>query len=623
MLGFNILIISTLLIVYILEYISNDNEPVSHIVGYIIGYGIVILFIFFLGNYSLQRSCMITATLKAMLSQLVFEKSLKTAYGEISQGDQSGKFTSLLAADVEFFDGLMILPFFFNMPTFLMGSAVLLWFNLGGAGLIGLAVCVCHVPIIREIGKLAGKYMYATFAIGDSRMKLITNLLEGIRIVKLYGWENPYLEAIFNKRKSEIEQLTKKSRVSCFSRSINYGSMGLVMFVTFSLYIAFGNELKASTSFSSVAILIMCCSSVNLIGSIGIMQVFLLLTAMKRITQTLLIKNREKISYEETSSHSLRVRHCTFTWKQPELKKEEESELSTIRESKKNWNLTDINFSCRPGQLIIVIGSVGSGKSALFLGILKEIYLLEGKIALNGNIAIASEQPWIISGTIRENILMGNEMDQEWYNKVIKACSLEKDFELFKEYRDETMIGDQGITLSGGQKARVSLARAVYTKRDVYLLDDPLSAVDPEVCSQLFNSCIKELLADKTVILATHQAHYVSQADKVLILDDGNQIFFGTYEELQDKGYSSYLGKISQTKNENIEAELKKEEIPEDTKKAIKDKTSIIDEERAKGSVPFKIYWEYLMLGFRHWTIFLLFVLLQVAGQISYLSIIF
>ena len=188
---------------------------------------------------------------------------------------------------------------------------------------------------------------------------------------------------------------------------------------------------------------------------------------------------------------------------------------------------------------------------------------------------------------------MGLEMEEKWYNQVIKACCLEKDFDLFKEYRDETVVGDRGITLSGGQKARVSLARAVYSNRDVVLLDDPLSAVDPEVCSLLFTECIKKLLSDRTVILATHQAHFVSQADKILILEDGKQLFFGSYQQLQDEGYSSFLGKISQTVTEKEEKKEKKPESQENKNEfqtAVKDKKSIVDEEMAKGKVPFKIY---------------------------------
>ncbi|OMJ89258.1 hypothetical protein SteCoe_8646 [Stentor coeruleus] len=622
--SYNFMILSSLMIVYIVNYINNNNEPVSHIVGYIIAYSIFVMIISLGINRSFIMCYFFTAKLKGILTQMIFEKSLKTYLGEISQGDQIGKITSLVSADVEFFEGLVIMPFFFAMPTFFIGSGILLGFNLGASGIVGLLVAIFHFPLIYYFGKVIGKYRYLTSAIGDARMKMITNLIEGIRIVKLYGWEHPYLESLFNKRQLEINQYKKKALVSCFYKSINYGSMGLVLFVTFSMYIALGNKLEAGTSFSSIAILILCTSMVSLIGTAGIMQVFLLIIAMKRITQSLLMQERTKIEFETCSEkYSLQVRHCTFMWKEPEKTKNDESEMSTIRESKTIWSLNNLNFKCKPGELIIVIGSVGSGKSALFMGLLREIFLAEGEVKANGRISLASEEPWIISGTIKQNILMGLGMDEEWYDKVTTGCCLDKDFEQFNEYRDETIVGDRGITLSGGQKARVSLARAVYANREIILLDDPLSAVDPEVCSKLFHDCIKGVLADKTVILATHQAHFVSHADKVMILDDGKQIFFGTYEELIEGGFSSYLGKLSQNKKAADEEVVKKIETKEYKRSATQDIKSIQVEERAKGNVPFKIYWRFLMFGYYNWFIILLCTLLQCAAQVSYLSIIY
>ena len=624
MIGYNSLLVSTVLMIYIINYMNSSDEPVGNIIGYIIAYAIVIQFNSFCLNYSNFRCFTLTAKIKWFLSHILYEKTLKTFYGELSQGDQAGKLSSLISSDLEFFEGLAILPYMFDAPFFLFVSGFLLWYNIGVSGIIGLIVAVFHIPIIINIGKNIGKYRFLSAAIGDTRMKMITNLIEGIRIIKLYGWEHPYLESLFAKRGLEISQIKKKGLVSCFSRSINYGSTGLVLFVTFSVYIALGNELKISTAFSSIVILMLCTSLINLVGGMGIMILFLVITSLKRFTNSLLLEDRPLEDYEGCSSHSLRVKDCVFSWKKPEIQTKVESEVTTMRNNTKIWTLKTIAFRCKPGELIIVIGSVGSGKTALFMGLLKEICTLEGTIAKNGKFAFASEESWIISGTIRENILMDQDYNEDWYNKVIKACSLERDFDLFNEYRDQTMIGDRGITLSGGQKARISLARAVYTNREIYLLDDPLSAVDPEVCNDLFNLCIRGILSGKTVILATHQAHFVSQADKILILEDGNQIFFGTYEELNEQDLSSYLGKISQAlEQENENEKNKKEELPEETKIAIKDIKSILEEERSTGTVPLKVYWKYLMLGYKNWFFFLAALMIQIVAQVSYLSIIF
>ena len=167
---------------------------------------------------------MIIAKLKGFLSQILFEKTLKALCHELSQENQAGKLASLISSDLEFLDGLSILPYVLSTPVFLVGSIILLWFNLGIAGIIGLLVVSLHFPIIMVLGKLTGKYRFASAAIGDSRMKMITNLIEGIRIIKLYGWEHPYLNSVFVTRKQEIAEIKKKGLILCIIRGINYGS---------------------------------------------------------------------------------------------------------------------------------------------------------------------------------------------------------------------------------------------------------------------------------------------------------------------------------------------------------------------------------------------------------------
>ena len=622
--SYNVLIIASLMIIYIIDYMNASTEPIENIIGYITVFSICIVIFTFSFNYSYTKVIFISAKLKGFLSQILFEKTLKLSYGELSKGNQSGKLSSLMASDVEYFDGLAHIPYFLSIPTFIAGSLVLLWFNLGISGVIGLAVVVLHFPIVMALGKLTGKYRLASAAIGDARMKMICNLIEGIRTVKLYGWEHPYLDSIFAERKREINEIGNKGVISGFMGISTYGSIALALLVTFSIFISLGNEMNIGKAYSSVVVLGVCSRLVNSVGSIGFSSIFLLLASLKRFTQFLLLEEKPNTSYEICEGDSLHVTHCTISWSKPENTNEDSDEHKNLIENSIVWSLTDINFSIKPGELIIVIGSVGSGKTTLFMGILQELYISNGSIAKNGEIAFAGEDPWIISGTIRENILMGAEYKEEWYNKVINSCSLGRDLELFQELGDQTMVGDRGITLSGGQKSRVSLARAVYSNREIYLLDDPLSAVDAEVCSSLFTQCIEGVLGSKAVILATHQAHFVSQASKIIILDGGNQVFFGTYQELQDGGYSSYLGKISQgSKHRHKGEETSKDVGREEKKVEVKDAISILDEEKAEGTVPLSLYWGYLMLGYRYWFFFFSAILIQIFARASYIAIIF
>lgn len=182
--------------------------------------------------------------------------------------------------------------------------------------------------------------------------------------------------------------------------------------------------------------------------------------------------------------------------------------------------LSNITLTVKPGRLLAVIGPVGSGKTSLVHVILQELPLIEGTLKVNGVISYASQEPWLFAETVRQNILFGLPMDKLRYKTVVKKCALERDFQLLP-YGDKTIVGDRGVSLSGGQRARINLARAVYKQADIYLLDDPLSAVDTHVGKQLFEQCIAGYLRNKTVILITHQLQYLQEVDHILYLDDG------------------------------------------------------------------------------------------------------
>lgn len=183
-------------------------------------------------------------------------------------------------------------------------------------------------------------------------------------------------------------------------------------------------------------------------------------------------------------------------------------------------DLENLNLKISSKELVAVIGPVGSGKSSLIHLLLKELTIKKGNMELNGKISYASQEPWLFSGTIRQNILFGEKYDKDRYDEIVKVCALEPDFELFP-FGDKTFVGERGKILSGGQKARINLARCVYKRADIYLMDDPLSAVDVNVGKHLYFRCINQYLSDKICILVTHQLQYLHTADRILIMEDG------------------------------------------------------------------------------------------------------
>lgn len=187
------------------------------------------------------------------------------------------------------------------------------------------------------------------------------------------------------------------------------------------------------------------------------------------------------------------------------------------------------------GTLLLVTGPVGCGKSSLLLALLEELPPSTGKVMRNGRIVYVPQTAWAYSGTLRENILFNQAFDQERYDRTIEACDLKKDIAMLPE-GDKTLLGERGASLSGGQRARVNLARAVYSDADIYLLDDPLSAVDAKVGKHIFENCINGLLSNKVRVLVTHQLQYMKSADYIVILDKGSVVKEGEYEHMKESG---------------------------------------------------------------------------------------
>ena len=213
--------------------------------------------------------------------------------------------------------------------------------------------------------------------------------------------------------------------------------------------------------------------------------------------------------------------------------------------------LNNVTLSCKAGNLLAIIGPVGSGKSSIIQAILGEFPTSSGKIEVKGKVSYSPQEAWVFSGSVRQNILFGLEFDKERYWKVIDACSLKHDLDNW-EFGDKTLVGERGVSLSGGQKARVSLARAIYRKADTYLLDDPLSAVDVHVGRHLFNQCIRGFLKKKAVILVTHQLQYLQEADEIAVMKSGVIEDKGSFQDLMKNGmdFSSFLAQ-EEDKNDN------------------------------------------------------------------------
>ena len=360
-------------------------------------------------------------------------------------------------------------------------------------------------------------------------------------------------------------------------------------------------------------------------ASLGRIEDFLLLENISAISRD---QSREDTSNTERSSTK-----ATNGLSDQEEKKEDVFNFYQVKNQKKHSaalcvsNLThrqikredefilqDIQFSTTSQSLTVITGPVGSGKSTLLSAIAGEITDISGTISIQGSLVYVPQTAWIFSGTIRENILFGQPYDEPKYNRVIEACALKEDIQRFPDY-DQTVVGERGEVLSGGQQARVSLARAVYADADLYLLDDPLSAVDFKVGQHIFKTCINDLLGDKTRVLTSHQEQHMREADEVIVLYKGRVLEKGSFNELQEKGVvlNTTVEKLYQTvendnkftkriprdiepKNEDVNGCEATFPLPNEARSL-----EISQEDRSIGVVSSKLYWDYFRSGV-HWS---------------------
>ena len=285
--------------------------------------------------------------------------------------------------------------------------------------------------------------------------------------------------------------------------------------------------------------------------------------------------------------------------------------------------LHDVSFDASERSLTVITGQVGSGKSTLLAAIAGEVIQSSGDIVCSGTIAYVSQTAWVFSGTLRENVLFGEPYDEKRYSDVIEACALIEDINRFSN-GDLSMVGERGVVLSGGQRARVNLARAVYADADVYLLDDPLSAVDAEVSEHVFDKCICKLLREKIKILVTYAEKHMKAADQVVVLHKGSVLGKGSFDELEDdRNFLRTIIDATHPCNKGrkhpatADDNAKLHSLSEPFSSGTDEHLEIAEEEKATGKISSALYWDYFRAGVHPVAIILLVVLfLSTQGEL-------
>uniref|UniRef100_A0A3Q1G7M3 ATP-binding cassette, sub-family C (CFTR/MRP), member 12 n=1 Tax=Acanthochromis polyacanthus TaxID=80966 RepID=A0A3Q1G7M3_9TELE len=473
------------------------------------------------------------------------------------------------------FEAVLLGSFVIATPVLFIVCVIYACYILGYTALTGVCTYIIFVPVQFFLAKLITKFRWKTMLTTDSRVRTMNEILNSIKLIKMYAWEGSFEKKVAGLRNHEKNHIRNVCYIQNINHSIAVTIPTLATVLTFLVHTLVGLPLNTSNAFTTIAIF----NSMRF--SLSIMPICVKALAeaavsIARLKKILLIQNPELyLMQKKDSDCAMMMKNATFSWTKPGSQTDPpHSSANGVREQTMDGKcenreteslpaLRNISFTLPKGHLLGVCGNVGSGKSSLISSILEQMHLLQGSVIADGTFAYVSQQAWIFHGTVQENILMGKPLDQAKYDRVVDVCSLRADLKILP-YGDQTEIGERGLNLSGGQKQRISLARAVYSNKDIFLLDDPLSAVDAHVGKHIFEECIKKELQGKSIILVTHQLQYLEFCDDILVLEDGEILEAGNHEDLM-AAEGRYAQLISNYKLEQSKTDQEEEEVsPQD-----------------------------------------------------------
>lgn len=612
---------------------------------------------------------------RTMLISAVYDKVMKLSPAGRQQFPGS-QITALITTDTNriFMAARWTSTLLVFLPAF-GGFLGVLIHNLGVAALPGCGLVIIGIMLNVFISRFITRLRRKSLPFADKRIATVRETVENMRVIKFYGWESSFVKLISRERTQETRFLKRLAVIEGFTDASLSSFPTFAGVLSFAIRIILGHNLSPDTAFPSLT-LFQLFVPLSMMFSTALTSHSDAWTSVQRLNELFLASEEPNYvtSLPEDSKESVRIVDGTFKWDIPTPTKQEKnrskwkkwlrlrhehvieevSVMPVIREpelvvsekdpeqpqllragAKGFPGLLNLNFSASRGELVMVVGAIGSGKTTFLNAITGSVSKYHGSVGVRG-IVSSVMSTWSQNDTVRNNILFGSEYDAKWYAKVVHACCLEPDFENFSE-RDFTEVGERGITLSGGQKARISLARCVYNLGDIVLLDDVLSAVDAKVANHIFTMCIQGLLGGKTRIISTHNLNLLPFADRIVYLPGGGEIVIGTLPELQkNPSFNDLFAKT--TKNSDgtdSSGESDFDEIDEEGLKLTMIQTNEVkpqmsrppegqvklmqDEQRARGTITGDILWKYFesgsVIGIAFVPIIILVVMCVAVGQ--------
>ncbi|CAK8990779.1 Multidrug resistance-associated protein 5 (ATP-binding cassette sub-family C member 5) (Multi-specific organic anion transporter C) (MOAT-C) (SMRP) (pABC11) [Durusdinium trenchii] len=552
--------------------------------------------------------------LKNALSLAVFKQVLVLDQ-EGRQASSNGQIMNLLSTDAQVPVELMrMFNRFWTAPLVLIAGIAYIYVYVGVSVFFGVLLMSLFVPITIQFGKVQTRLQRKKMVETDNRVKMVSEMMLGIKVLKLNAWEKPLLKVLNGVRDMEMKAIRTLHYYRGITLPFALAIPNIASVVTFGAYILMGNEVTPADTFAVVSAFVIIRSPfVTLPLSITMLSrafvsarrftdFFELSTvrddgeadagwprrltkgsnpsfrfgdpettddqygnddddfadgsgraATSQISQASVDSKGDERdvvvrvedlgdagqasrihTYDNTTKYAVVAQNASFTWTL-------NLAADTISD-KEAFRLEHLNFRVRRGELVGIIGRVADGKSSLCSALLNEMRPISGSVELHGSLALCTQEPFIMNRTVRENILFESDFDSKRYNDALHACALAADLEMLPA-SDLTEIGERGINVSGGQKARIGLARAVFADRDIYILDDPLSAVDAHVGKHIFNKCISNkpgsALRGKTRLFVTNQLHLLKQMDRIFLMEDGRIVEQGTFANIMKRGAST------------------------------------------------------------------------------------
>ncbi|XP_030369552.1 probable multidrug resistance-associated protein lethal(2)03659 [Scaptodrosophila lebanonensis] len=553
-------------------YFATNQNTISTTDAYLYALGIVICslvpvitfhpFIFYIFQVGTK--------LRLALSGLIYRKCLQLSKSSSNDGLR-GRAINILSNDLGRFDvALCFLHDTWKGPVESLLIGMLMYREIGISAVIGVAFMLSFIPLQAWAAKKAAYYRQMTAERTDLRVKLMNEIIQGIQVIKMYAWEKSFARIIAEVRLKEVKAIRGTSYIHA---ALSCTSMISPMSVFLALvsYVYLSDAITAQKVYIVSSYFNMLNDSMVHFWPLSLTFIAEAFVSARRCKEFLLEggKVEASITSEPKQKQAKKVR------KSDEVDRKKNVELNGSLLSTENlkhgrqrdynpeatkkcvvmknvtatWDTSDGHKNCaienfstdiQDNTLAAVVGPVGAGKSSFLNVLLGETDIDQGEALVHGKISYAAQEAWVFEGTIRDNIVFVEDYNERRYKKVIKVCALERDLELLPR-GDLTVVGERGVSLSGGQKARVNLARAVYRKADIYLLDDPLSAVDTHVGKHIFDRCIREFLSNKIRILVTHQLQYLFDVEQLLLMGTGRIVAQGSYQQLQRSRQFQFL----------------------------------------------------------------------------------